>query len=180
MFFNVVSLMAARRKGVAFGPVVACRRADYVAAGGHAAVRADVVEDVALARRFGAAAWFAGRGVVEFRMYPDGAAGVARGFAKNIARGAMMATSPWRAALAVLWIGALASMVVSLPAPWALAAYPAVVVQLAVLGRRVGRYHWWAMALWPVTLAFFVVVCAASLVVRRPVWKGRPVAARPA
>src|SRR2546428_120633 len=59
-FFSVISVMgvgaaSARRSAPvtgAYGPCLACRRRDYDAVGGHEAVRAAVVDDVALAQRF--------------------------------------------------------------------------------------------------------------------------------
>jgi len=74
----------------ACGQCMVFRRAAYFKPGGHAAVRADVVEDVALARRtkaHGLRLWMAdGAGLVGCRMYPDWAA-VRDGFAKNILAG---------------------------------------------------------------------------------------------
>jgi chlorobactene glucosyltransferase len=72
------------------GQCMAFRRAAYEAAGGHAAVRASIIEDIALARRVkraGMRLWLAdGAGLVGCRMYrswPE----VRDGYAKNILAG---------------------------------------------------------------------------------------------
>ena len=103
--FNVVALMGsgafsalgARRAGrVAFGPVLACGRDRYVAVGGHAAddVRAAILEDIALARKFGQRELFVGSAAdTSFRMYPGGRRAVIEGWTKGIAIGADAA--PW-------------------------------------------------------------------------------------
>jgi 4,4'-diaponeurosporenoate glycosyltransferase len=61
---------------LAFGPCLVCYRRQYLAVGGHAAVRGAVAEDAALAGRFRQARLLvtlrAGRDVVSFRMYPRG------------------------------------------------------------------------------------------------------------
>ena len=67
------------RSAGGFGPCLVVSRHDYRAVGGHRAVRDRVVEDMALgdaARRQGLpVACLAGRGCVDFRMYPDGLPG---------------------------------------------------------------------------------------------------------
>ncbi len=72
------------------GQVMLFRREAYQKIGGHAAVRAKVVEDVALARRIKAAGlrlrMFDGAGLIGCRMY-NGWAAVRDGFAKNILAG---------------------------------------------------------------------------------------------
>jgi len=196
--FNLVSLMGIgafaglpgeRPVAAAFGPVLLCTRADYAAVGGHAAIRSEVLEDVALARRFRAAGLpvrcLSGRGAIEFRMYPEGGRQLVEGWTKNIAAGAWSATRPWALALTICWIAALVAValdVVAHPGVPAAILYAAVAAQLVWLLRRVGRFAWWAWMVWPVGLAVFLAVFARSLVLRllrRPVrWKGRTIPAR--
>jgi 4,4'-diaponeurosporenoate glycosyltransferase len=173
------------RTGAAFGPVVVCWAADYQWAGGHEP--AGVLDDVALARAFRAEGLpvtvRAGRGTAWFRMYPLGLGQLVEGWSKNMAQGARSATRPVVLVLTVLWIVAMATAAV--PHGWLASggAYAAVAAQLAVLERRVGRFSAWVWVLWPVALAFFVVVFAWSVVLTatgRPVrWRGRRVAAAP-
>ncbi|MGH9206467.1 MAG: glycosyltransferase, partial [Acidimicrobiales bacterium] len=100
-FFNLVLTMGTeafsvwrdhREQGAAFGPCLVCSRADYQAIGGHGSVRGQVLEDVALARRFCRAGLkvkvVAGRGAVELRMYPAGLPQLVEGWATKLAGGA--------------------------------------------------------------------------------------------
>lgn len=196
--FNVVALMGVgafdplnRAPTGAFGPVLACARETYLAAGGHGAVRSEVVEDVALARRFrdiGAPVTCRlGGDHVRFRMYPGGFAELVEGWTKNFARGAAQATRPTILALITLWLSALASIVVGGTAlaghvrlGWGYpVSYVAFAAQLWWMLRLAGRFKWWAWALWPVPLATFVLVFVRSILVvltGRPVrWKGRKI-----
>jgi 4,4'-diaponeurosporenoate glycosyltransferase len=157
----------------AFGACLACRREEYESAGGHHAVRAEIVEDLALSRRFARTTLFAGRRDLAFRMYPGGPAQLLEGWTKNVAAGAA-AVRPFTSILIAAWITA------SLLAPRHAWSYAAFAAQLAVLLARVGRFGWLTAALFPVPLAFFVAVFARSaflLFVRRRVrWRGRDVA----
>src|SRR5690349_6967385 len=97
------------RKPAAFGPCLLTSAEDYRLVGGHAAVRAEVVEDVALARRFDAerlpVTVFAGWRAVEFRMYPNGVRQLVEGWTKNLASGVGL-VDPLPAAIAVWWVTA--------------------------------------------------------------------------
>ena len=199
-FFNVVSMMgvdafgpaAAHRRRAptgAFGPCLVASRDDYLAAGGHEAVRTRVVEDVALARRFTEAGrpvtCLGGRATVAFRMYPGGVRQLVEGWTKNFATGAG-ATRPLTLVLVSLWLSGCIS------AAWYLAAgtvgrgvaaalYAAYAAQLAWMLARIGRFGAATPLAYPVPLAFFLVVFARSLVlthVRGEVrWRGRAVPA---
>ncbi|GAC1531462.1 MAG: 4,4'-diaponeurosporenoate glycosyltransferase [Acidimicrobiales bacterium] len=190
---NVVALMGVgafagrtrRPPAGAFGPVMACSRADYELVGGHASVRKEVVEDVAIAHRFlcvgAGVTCIAGGASVAFRMYPMGLAQLVEGWTKNIAVGARRATRPVTLVLIVWWVVGLSSVPIGLLGRTHVGlyagAYTAVAAQLAWMLRRAGRFRWWAWALWPVPLAVFVTVFARALalvVLRRPPrWKGR-------
>ena len=193
--FNVVAMMGvaaftplgrrARRAG-AFGPCLVCRRRDYEAVGGHEAVRGQVIEDVALSRRFLRAGLpvtcLGGRGTVDFRMYPGGLGQVVEGWSKNFAAGAG-GTPPLAFLLVSVWLsgcisaaGHLAGVGGMAPAA-ALALYAAYAAQLRWMLARIGRFAWWSAALFPVPLAFFLAVFARSLALthlRGEVrWRGR-------
>ncbi|HEY8547952.1 MAG TPA: glycosyltransferase [Acidimicrobiales bacterium] len=183
--FTPIPTDAAR---AAFGPCLLVGADAYRAVGGHAAVRGEVIEDVALARRFRAAGRpvraLAGRGVASFRMYPGGLGALVEGWSKNLARGAGGVGVPVALAAAA-WVAACAAVAAgvgtgSLPP----AAYLAVAAQWWWMLRRIGSFRWWAWALWPVPLAAFVALflrSAALTVARRPVrWRGRRVAVVPA
>ncbi len=91
----------------AFGPCMVCRRTDYEAVGGHAAVRGSVTEDLALADAFTDATLptfaLSGRGSAEYRMYPLGLPQLVEGWSKNLATGARF-VPPLRSLLIALWI----------------------------------------------------------------------------
>jgi 4,4'-diaponeurosporenoate glycosyltransferase len=215
-YFNVVAVMASGaftrssgtdrparpgdRPAMAFGPCLLTTRTDHRAAGGHAAVRADILDDAALAAAYGRAdlpVWCAvGGDAVRMRSYPGGLRQLAAGWTKNIASGAT-AAAPSASAATVAWIsahhavavGALASLLTALTGRggslvagsallWAVA-YVGVALQLRWVLRRTGTFRWWAWALFPLTLLAFDLVFARSLaltVVRRSVpWRGREV-----
>lgn len=203
-FFNVVSMMgveaftplgARRAPRGAFGPCLVASRDDYLAVGGHRAVRADVVEDVALARRFTAAgrpvACLGGRGSVRFRMYPAGVRQLVEGWTRSFAAGAG-ATRPVTFLLVSLWLSGCISAAWYLGAAAAgrgspaLAAagglYGAYALQLHWMLARVGRFGRLTAAAYPVALAFFLAVFARSLALTHGrgevTWRGRRVATR--
>lgn len=213
-FFNLVSMMgveaftplSGRRSSTgAFGPCLMCSRDDYLRAGGHQAVAGDVVEDVALARRFAAAGLpvtcLGGRGTISFRMYPGGPAQLVEGWTKNFAAGAG-ATRPVTFVMVSAWLAGCittgAGLATALPRlrrrhrhrhgrgggiPRVAGGYLAYALQLRWMLRRVGTFGWWPAAVYPAPLAGFLALFARSLVltgVRREVsWKGRMVATGP-
>jgi hypothetical protein len=176
---------------------MASRRADYLAVGGHEAVRGHVVEDRALARRYADAGLpvcaVGGREAFAFRMYRRGAFAVAQGFAKNVFAGAT-STPVWLVLLIVAWLSGamvaawagtlgLAEWVGGGGSPgWlAVAYYVAFAIQLGVMLRPLGNFGL-TWLVFPVPLAFFLVVFVWSMVAvaRGTVsWKGRRVPVRP-
>ena len=187
LFFNLIGMMAVDAFGPlrhhvaasgAFGPVLACRRQDYEAVGGHTAVRSAIIEDVALAHRFRASGRdvqvYGGAGSASFRMYPSGLRALSEGWTKNMAAGAG-ATRVVTLLVVVAWLSACieaAFHVASTPL-----VYVAFALQLWWLGRRVGRYGPITALLFPLPLVFFLVVFGRSVIVsrssRRVRWKGR-------
>lgn len=203
-FFNVVAMMgldafdprrARRQPRGAFGPCLVTSASDYRAIGGHEAVRDDVVEDVALARRYVATGLpvtcLGGRGTMRFRMYPAGPAQLVEGWTKNFAGGAG-AARPLTFLLISVWLSGCISAAWYLGAaavgggPFTLPAagllYAAYVAQLAWILGRVGRFGRGTAVAYPVTLAFFLVVFARSLVLThgrgRVTWRGRSIDTR--
>lgn len=206
-YFNVVSVLASaastRRPGrrpMAFGPCLLTSRADYERAGGHAAVRAEILDDVQLAVAYQRAGlpvrWFVGGRSVRMRSYPDGLRQLAAGWTKNVASGAA-AAAPGPTLATVLWVsthhavavgGAMALLEAATgrgvplasghPALWAVA-WVGVAAQLGSMLRRLGSFRWWTWVLFPVPLLAFDVLFARSAVrtaLRRSVrWRGREV-----
>ena len=183
VLFNVVAMMGSAActpwgervpTHVAFGPVVAVRREAYERAGGHAhpEVRAAVLEDIALARRFPRSRLFAGTATgTSFRMYPRDLGQVVEGWTKGVGIG-FDATPWWAVVLTAAWVTSLAGGAVT-SAWFALAS----LVQFAVFARRVGRFRWWAVVAFPVWVVLLVAVLGRSLWRRRRggtvTWKGR-------
>jgi 4,4'-diaponeurosporenoate glycosyltransferase len=163
---------------LAFGPVLACTRAAYEAAGGHAhpTVRGAVADDIALARRFPAVGLHTGRPDISFRMYPEGLRPLVQGWTKNIASGAK-SVRWWFALLVVGWLWSLNGGWIT--SPWF---YAASTVQVFALGRRAGRFGVLTAMAYPLLVLFFLVIFLRSVALtalRRPVrWKGRPVSPR--
>ncbi len=172
----------------AFGPCLATSADDYHRAGGHAAVAGSVLDDVALARRYRAAGLpvtlRSGRGVVAYRMYPEGLRALVEGFTKNLAGGAA-AAGPVVTLLVAGWLAATVAPVVlatRLPVAVAIGAYALVALQVHVHLRRLGSFGAATAALYVLPLLVFLAVFARSLVVTalgRPVrWKGRSLPTR--
>ena len=187
LIFNLAAVMGtglaspfaeAVRGRVAYGPMMATTRADYERVGGHAApsVRGSVVEDIALARLYeGRVSVGLGRGMAEFRMYPNGPRQLIEGWRKNIAAGA--AAAPWWAV--VLMIGWIWSVIGAPAAGWPCWALSA--LQLWWFGRRVGRWHPLAYAGGPLLAVLFLVVLTLSVWSRwrgATTWRGRTVSVR--
>jgi 4,4'-diaponeurosporenoate glycosyltransferase len=198
-YFNAVSVLASgafgphpQRRPMAFGPCLLTSRSDYERAGGHAAVRGEILDDVHLAAAFHRAGLpvtcaVGGRSVT-MRSYPGGIRQLADGWTKNFASGAA-AADPRSTLAAVLWVGAHHAVGVGTarallhpgshrPALWLLA-WAGVAWQLRSVLRRVGSFRWWTWVLFPAPLLAFDVVFARSAaltVVRRSVrWRGRRV-----
>ena len=200
---NLVSVMGsgaatptgAGRADAAFGPCLVTSRAELASVGGLASVAADVVEDIALARRYREVGLpvsaHAGGDLVAFRMYPSGPRQLVEGWTKNMAAGST-AVPWWRSALVALWVTA------GLGGPLAVVrrrdrrglfaavvAWLAFAVQFRVLSERLGRFRWWVAPAYPALLVGFVGLFARSARARwwhRSVtWRGRQVAvgARP-
>ena len=172
------------RPAGAFGPCLVTSRDDLTAVGGHGAVAGEILDDVALARRYLATGLavtiFGGRGTVRYRMYPGGLRQLVDGWSKNVAAGAG-STRPFTLLLVVAWISVLLQApwwAVTAPT-WGGAVYAACVVQLAWMWGRIARFGVLTAVLFPLPLAVFVAVFVRSAVLtvvrRRVPWKGREV-----
>ena len=206
-YFNLVSLLAsaafARRSGgrpMAFGPCLLTSRSDYERAGGHAAVRGEILDDVQLAAAYHRAGLpvrcAVGGRSIRMRSYPGGVRQMAEGWTKNFASGAS-AAAPAPALAVALWVSAHHAVAVGAalalvevvtggggpltyghPALW-LAAWVGVAWQLRSILRRIGSFRWWTWVLFPAPLLAFDVLfalSAAHTLIRRSVrWRGRDV-----
>lgn len=183
LFFNLNMVLGTAPDGL-FGQVLWIHRDDYLEAGGHERVAERVLENHALAehcRETGIAVRSAaGRGIVSFRMYPDGVGGLIEGWSKGFAAGAN-ATPGKVMAWIVIWLTGLMLAFVALlvfpSSPWAWAAYAVATVMAGAFARRVGSFPWWAAPLFPVPLVFFFGLFAWAKRVSGKVvtWKGREI-----
>jgi 4,4'-diaponeurosporenoate glycosyltransferase len=184
---------ATRSPAGLFGPFLLVDRQLYEAVGGHAAVRAEILEHFSLGRLFrehGAAmACLGGQGVLNIRMYPEGLRSLVEGWTKAFARGAG-GTPAGTMVPAVLWIvGGMLAFILSALSPFAAALSPALLLvyaayawQLHRMLRRIGRFPAWVSIGYPAAWCFFFVVFALSAFARATgrevAWKGRSISSR--
>jgi 4,4'-diaponeurosporenoate glycosyltransferase len=175
-----------------FGPCAVIRRDDYLATGGHSAVKAAVLENLEMAKVFRRAgrpvACYAGRYAISFRMYPGGIGQLVEGWSKGFASGAAgIALLPLILTVAWIWgcFGTFGSVIRALVPggglpllPW-LVLYMLYAAEIYWMLGRLGKFRWWTSALYPVPLLFFAAMMAWSLIlthlVRRVPWRGRRV-----
>ncbi len=182
LWATTLPLRLAERPGrpslaAANGQFLVVRRAVYERAGGHGAVRGEVLEDIALLRAVKRAG---GRGVVvdgsalaTTRMY-EGWAQLAAGYEKSL--WSALGSSPWGslaagAALAAIWVlppltGTRAGLV----------GYAAGVAGRAVSARRTGGRVWPDSLAHPVSVALLDLLLVRSVLGRRRGtlrWRGR-------
>jgi len=202
---NLMSVMASgafapkrwRSSPVAFGPCLVTSAEAYRAVGGHEVVAGEIIEDIHLARVYGACGLpvrvLAGGSAVTFRMYPSGLRQLVDGWTKNLAGGPQL-VGAWPLLAAIAWL--LASIVVASDLVgalvtgittgridgWPIAAWAVVALQTAWFLRRIGRFRWWAAPAFPILLAGFVAVFLRSAVhralKRTVVWHDRTIAVR--
>jgi hypothetical protein len=170
------------------GQFLVCVAAGYHAAGGHAGVRDQVLEDIALMRAFRVAgrhtATLDGTQLASTRMY-QGAREVIDGYAKSLwsAFGGPVGTT---AVVGVLVVGQVVPAVAVLLGPGrdvrvvGLTGYVAATIGRAVTSRRMSDRVWPDAAAHPLSIAAFAVLNAVSW--SRHLrgtnrWKGRPVIA---
>jgi 4,4'-diaponeurosporenoate glycosyltransferase len=192
MLFGIVSVMGVgfaspvrRRSKGAFGPCLALTRENYERLGGHEAVRAELVEDLALARRAERAGMpvtvVGGRGLVTYRMYPTGLRPLIEGWSKNIASGTRY-TSVIASLLTAAWVAGLLSVMLEASAgggPVMVLWLAAWVGQVGWMARQTGSFPLRSLVLLPVLAVAFVAIFVRSVVLsilrRRVAWRGREV-----
>ncbi len=176
------SLVPPRRPLGAFGPFMVTSTEAYRQVGGHRAVADEVVEDFALARRYGRAGLavtnYGGRRDVSFRMYPGGLQSLIDGWTKNFALGAM--GSLLRAVLIGVWLAysiGVFTWAGGIPKTPAVILVALFVLQFWVLFRQVGNFGLVDALLYPFHVLFFLGVFLRSFahtyLFRRVRWRGR-------
>lgn len=175
-----------------FGPCIMVSRDDYFRCGGHDAVRNELVDDVALGKLFlenGITVNnFAGKGCVEFSMYPEGPASLIEGWTKNIARASAMSRR-LQVVLLAFWItGTMAAIFTPLfllpvisPLTAALAATVSTLhaVQYGRVFRQIGNFSFFTALFFAVPVVFFLIIFFRSIVLtygkKKVSWKGREI-----
>lgn len=190
---NRFSILGDRIKGTgAFGPCLICSRDAYFATGGHQAVRTAILDDLALGNLFSShqmqVECTSGRGVLSFRMYPEGFKQLFEGWTKNFAT-ASSSTHPFILSLIILWIGGgfstAAVLIQALVRNEPVEIITASLVCLAYLAvflfqsRRAGNFFWLVLIFYPLHALFFTALFSWSLYltkIRRSVsWRGRKI-----
>lgn len=171
-----------------FGPFLFIDKHVYQSVGGHAVVRAEILENMSLCailrKQQVKMRCLGGKGVVHTRMYPDGLASLIEGWTKAFAAGASK-TEPLTLWLSVAWMtgaimafifSALAPLVASMPISLTVT-YPIYAVSLFVMLRKIGRFSPWSCAIYPVLFVAFFVIFSRSAYRRQAgrqvTWKGR-------
>jgi len=181
-FFNL-AMTAGTVPGGLFGQMLLVDSESYRRVGGHEAVKGRTLENFFLASLFREAGVPArsvtGKGMLAFRMYPNGLREVIEGWTKGFASGARQTPKPVLL-LIVAWMnGLMLPVMLLLFTSWALVLYALFAGQVAVLLRRVGTFRWYTAVLYPVPLIFFFAVFTRSALRsgKQVTWKGREIRA---
>jgi 4,4'-diaponeurosporenoate glycosyltransferase len=191
LFFNLLMAIGAGGFGLIgpprlFGQSLLIPRSLYRESGGHAAVRRNILENLALASHIRAAGapclCFCGRGTLNLRMFPQGLAQLCEGWTKAFADGAA-ASGPAVLGLSILWLTTLSAtflMLLLAPAPWR---FPIAILylihaaQVWRFARSVGAYRAITCLLYPIPLLFYFGLFGQSLYLRafkrKVQWRGR-------
>jgi len=180
VFFNLI-MNAATVPGGLFGQMLLISRENYQRVGGHEAVKGRILENFHLSERFREKGIplrsMHGKGMLSFRMYPNGLSELVDGWTKGFASGAGQTAKP-AMLLIVAWLTGMMLPLGLLPfSDAASLLYLLFAAQLGVIFRQVGAFRWYTAAFYPVPLIFFFVVFALSVLRsgRRVTWKGRTI-----
>ena len=191
-FFNVIipaSIGSGNDGTGAFGPCIVCSREGYKESGGHELVKGEILDHHALGKCFASLGYrvrnYIGISVLYFRMYPGGWNSLWRGWGKSMASGAA-ATRFRRLLPVIIWImGMISSFFLFIDTFHTeglligTVIYVLYALEIAVLLRRVGNFHWWVWGLYPLPLLFFLLLFIRSFVmtfVKKKVnWKDREI-----
>ncbi|MCP3030793.1 glycosyltransferase [Halobacillus sp. A1] len=170
-----------------FGPCLLIDSDTYWHLQGHYAIRSEIVEHLALARRAekkGVKTFaFSGKDVLNMRMYEANLRAVIEGWSKSFASGAKTA-SPWMTVAAVLWITAVVSFLINIPniGWWSAAGYVILSFWLYRTLKEMGNFNVYDALLFPLHFLFFVLLFVYSLLktflFKQSSWKGRNIAGK--
>ena len=199
VFFNVLVVMAANAYTIFkhkltprafFGPTQVMLKKDYLDFARDPSVTNQVLEDIYLGQSFlkhgKKIRSIIGRGIVSFRMYPDGFHDMLSGFGKNFANGAI-AIGLIQAILLSLWISAPYAAINILLTAWIsgeallipILIYFTFGLQLYIFSRHIGKFKPTLIVLYPLHALFFLYVFIYSFfriyIFKNNTWKGRSV-----
>ncbi|WP_079527969.1 glycosyltransferase family 2 protein [Halobacillus hunanensis] len=175
-----------------FGPCILCNRDDYFLSGGHKKIQGAIMDDLALGQAFLdknlPVYCLGGKGVISFRMYPEGLKSLIEGWCKSFAVGSK-STNPVVMLMTIIWIsgsfiitGALFSSITALnPAAIIFSAilYILYTFQTAWFARRCGDFKWFIFPFHPVLFLFFTGIFLYSLfrvnILHSVKWKDRKI-----
>ncbi len=201
LFFNIILIagmgvftpLQNRIKPIgAFGPCLLCRRKDYYKIDGHKSIKGRVMEDIEIGKKFIKAKiplhCMGGRGTIDFRMYPGGFMEMVRGWSKGFSSGARSTSIPILLMVIAWIVGAIFSLDLFarglLPFTpniffTGVAFYLAFAAQIYWMSYRIGNFSILASILYPLPLAFFIIVFFYSFILtifrKRVTWKDREI-----
>jgi 4,4'-diaponeurosporenoate glycosyltransferase len=199
VFFNVLVVMAANTYTIFkhkltprafFGPTQVMLKKDYLDFARDPSVTNQVLEDIYLGQSFlkhgKKIRSIIGKGIVSFRMYPDGLHDMLSGFGKNFANGAI-AIGLIQAVLLSLWISTPYASINILVTAW-ISGEPLLIpiliyftfgLQLYIFSRHIGNFKPTLIVLYPLHALFFLYVFIYSFyriyIFKNNAWKGRSV-----
>lgn len=193
LFFNLLMAFGAGGFGVfqpprLFGQSLLLSRELYAKAGGHMSVGRFVLENFHMSQHLEAASGrsycLSGKGSLHMRMFPDGLQQLCDGWTKAFADGAQ-STDVRVLSVSILWLSALASIVVLLSVATSEQRWMVEVLYLFAMGqvfffaRKIGSFRIITCLFFPLPLIFFFILFARSAVRRglgrRTNWRGRSV-----
>jgi 4,4'-diaponeurosporenoate glycosyltransferase len=178
-----------------FGPVILINKQEYQNVNGHYAARESIVDDLTLGRELNENGFdyklFYGDSDISFCMYNSGFIDLYQGWTKNFATGAAM-TPKLLLIFIIIWVTACASIFISLALSIIgnsslqiatyLFLYLLVLLELKLLGNRIGNFKGEAIVFYPVLLLAFILILSISIIKKcfklKVAWKGRNIKLR--
>ena len=175
-----------------FGPCILSNRADYLSTGGHNGIQEAIMDDLALGQAYLdqdlPVHCMGGKGVISFRMYPEGFKSLVEGWCKSFALGSK-ATHPIVMLMTIIWIsgsfistGAFISSLIAMDLVLIVltgVVYFLYALQTMIFARRCGNFKRFIFIFHPILFSFFAGVFVYSIfrvyILRTVNWKGRKI-----
>ncbi|WP_100012262.1 glycosyltransferase [Lentibacillus sediminis] len=190
---NIFTIWGRRFKTAgSFGPCILCNREDYFSSGGHKKIQEAIMDDLELGQAFLKnnlpVYCMGGKGVISFRMYPEGMKTLIEGLCKSFAVGSK-STHPAVMLMSIIWISgsfvSAAALIFSITALDSMAillsglVYLLYAFQTLFFARRCGNFRWIIFLFHPLLFLFFTGIHVYSLyrtnVLHSVKWKGRKI-----